>query len=120
MRRLLPPVLTVLFALSAAEAETTTSKDAAKKSTPKTTQKARLASTSLTGCLDQQGETYVLRELATAGAVSTLKGKAFSDDNFARYVGHKVTVHGTVQKEGETSVVQVNKVDDAGPGCSAK
>ena len=72
----------------------------------------------MTGCLDQQGETYVLRGLDQARRVATLRGKAFSDDNFARYVGHKVTVYGNVTKDGDTTVVHVTKVDDGGPGCS--
>jgi hypothetical protein len=84
-------------------------KENSKKSAPK--------QQSLTGCLDQQGETYVLRGLAAAGVLATLKGEAFPDDNFARYVGHKVTVHGSMQKEGESAVLRVTKVDDAGPGC---
>ena len=90
------------------------------KSEKKPTQKNRTATQSITGCVDQQGETYVLRELTAARTVTTLRGKAFSDDNFARYVGHKVTVHGTVQKQGDSSVVNVTKVDDAGPGCSSQ
>ena len=108
MRRVLLPLMIVLsLAWSAPETQTKTK---AKRS--------RTAGSTITGCLDQRGETYVLRELGTAGTVSTLKGKGFSDDNFARYVGHKVTVHGTIQKEGDTPVLHVTKVDDAGPGCS--
>jgi hypothetical protein len=120
MRRLLLPLMIALpLAWSTPETEGPR-KDAAKKSAPKTAEKGRSATNSLTGCLDQQGETYILRELGTAGTVSTLKGKAFSDDNFARYVGHKVTVHGTMQKEGDASVLHVTKVDDAGPGCTSR
>jgi len=74
----------------------------------------------ISGCVDQRGETYILRSLSEAENVATLRGKAFSDDNFARYVGHKVTVHGARQKEGEVAVVQVIKIDDGGPGCSGQ
>jgi hypothetical protein len=82
--------------------------------------KSSAATETITGCIDQSGEKYVLRSLSGAVAVVTLRGKAFSDDNFARYVGHKVTVHGTKQKEGESSVVHVTRIDDAGPGCSSR
>ena len=74
---------------------------------------------SVTGCLDQQGEAYVLRDLKDAAKVAVLRGKAFKDDNFAKYVGHKVTVHGDVTKEGETTIVHVTKIEDQGAGCSA-
>jgi hypothetical protein len=119
MRRLfLALVIAVPVAWSAPETQTKKPKAQAKKSASKSDGDKAAAPASLTGCLDQRGETYVLRELGTAGTVSTLKGKVFSDDNFARYVGHKVTVHGTLQKQGQTSVMLVTKVDDAGPGCS--
>jgi hypothetical protein len=119
MRHLLVPLaMTLQLAWSAPGPQTKTAKEPAKKSSQNAAEKARSAVKTLTGCLDQQGEGYVLRELRTAGAVSALKGKAFSDDNFARYVGHKVTVHGTMEKEGGRSVLHVTKVDDAGPGCS--
>jgi hypothetical protein len=87
------------------------------KSGNKVAERSRSAVEKITGCLDQQGETYLLRELTEAGKVTTLHGKGFSDDNFARYVGHKVTVHGTAAKYGETTIFQVTKVEDSGPGC---
>lgn len=90
------------------------------KSAKKPVQKSKTVTQSMTGCVDEKGETYVLRDLTAARAITTLRGKGFSDDNFARYVGHKVTVHGTIQKEGDSSVVNVTKVDDAGPGCSSQ
>jgi hypothetical protein len=74
----------------------------------------------MTGCLDEKGETYILRDLTGAREMATLRGKGFANDNFARYVGHTVTVHGTIEKEGELPVFNVTKIDDAGPGCSKK
>lgn len=113
-------MLRVLFVLMLAVLAVPLTWSAQGKSEKKTPQKNRAATQSITGCVDQQGETYVLRELTAARAVTTLRGKAFSDDNFARYVGHKVTVHGTVQKEGNVPVINVTKVDDASPGCSSQ
>jgi len=74
----------------------------------------------MTGCLDEKGEVYILRDLTTARETATLRGKGFTNDNFARYVGHTVTVHGTIEKEGDLTVVHVTKIDDAGPGCAKK
>lgn len=52
---------------------------------------------SMTGCVDQQGETYrLLPEGQAVGGVE-LRGRAFSDDNFARYLGSKVTVRGSLE-----------------------
>ncbi len=113
-RLLIAPLIAVSLAWSVPETGSNNTKAPAKKSPSKSTQM------SLTGCLDQQGETYVIRELSTAGAVSRLKGKSFSDDNFARYVGHKVTVHGTIEKQDQAAVMHVTKIDDAGPGCTGR
>ena len=67
--------------------------------------------TTATGCLDQRGEHYVLRSEADMSRISTLKAKGFTDDNFARYIGHKVTVHG--RQDGETfEVVRIENVSD--------
>jgi hypothetical protein len=119
MKRLLMLVI-VIFPLAFAlpEPGSKAAKDTVQKRSRKANEKDKTAMTQLTGCLDQQGDTYILRELGAAAKIATLKGKAFSDDNFARYVGHKVTVHGTLQKDAEAAVLHVTKVDDSGPGCS--
>ena len=57
--------------------------------------RSEAAQQEITGCLDQRGESYVLKSEKNMKEVTALKGKAFSDDNFARYVGHTVTVYGT-------------------------
>ena len=70
--------------------------------------------TSLTGCLDQRQETYVLTSGADMSTLTTLKGKSFSDDNFARYVGQKVKVSGSV----EANTMQVRRIDKVADTCS--
>ena len=72
----------------------------------------------LAGCVDERGETYVLVGDVRLKVIAKLKGRAFSDDNFARYVGHKVTVHGELKQDGEDKVLYVTKIDDGGLGCS--
>src|ERR671915_54788 len=85
---------------------------------PEKTQKKpkKAPESALTGCVDQRGEQYVLTSEKDMTAVSQLRGKAFSDDNFARYVGRKVTV------EGNTSngVFEVTKITQVAESCSAK
>ena len=96
-------VLTALFlafTLSAAPDK------ASKKSDPTN---SKNVATEVSGCLDQSGEQYVLKSETDMTVVTKLKGKGFSDDNFARYVGQKVTVHGTT-KGGVFEVVKVTKL----------
>lgn len=78
----------------------------------------RSATQAITGCLDQRGESYVLTELTEMRKVTTLKGEAFSDDNFARYVGHKVTAHGRIENAEGSTVMRVMKIVDIQEGCS--
>jgi len=88
---------------------------AADKKPRKKQSPAAKGQSSLTGCLDQRGELYVLRSESDMRRVSTLKGKGFSEDNFARYIGHKVTVYGQAA-EGAFDVVRIENVADT---CSS-
>lgn len=70
---------------------------------------ARKATEPMTGCVDQRGETYRLMPEGRATGGTVLRGRAFSDDNFARYVGHKVSVEGSL--EGDTlHVTKITKI----------
>jgi len=75
------------------------------------------AVTKMSGCIDQRDGIYVLTGDKELNAVAVLHGEGFSDDNFARYVGHKVTVEGTVAKEGDSSTVKVRKITDVADTC---
>jgi hypothetical protein len=77
-------------------------------SSPKTNQET------MTGCLDQRGERYVLTSETDMTAVTQLKGKGFSDDNFARYIGQKVTIQG----KANGSIFEVVKVTKVADTCS--
>ena len=46
--------------------------------------------------------------------ISTLRAKGFTDDNFARYIGHKVTVHG---RQG-CETFEVVKIENVSDTCS--
>jgi len=68
----------------------------------------------VTGCLDQREERYVLRSEADMSKITTLKAKGFTDDNFARYIGHKVSVYG----HGDGEVFEVVKIENLSDMCS--
>ena len=72
---------------------------------------------SMTGCLDQRGEAYFIAG-PDLKAEAQLKGKTFSDDNFARYIGHLVTVTGSVDRtSAEKPVVSVVKIENVKDTC---
>jgi hypothetical protein len=64
----------------------------------------------LSGCLDQTENSYILaHDQEKLKNNTTLVGRAFSDDNFARFVGHKVRLRGAV-KEGRLHVDLIEKI----------
>lgn len=80
---------------------------------------ARAAKTaSFTGCIDQKAENYVLtgdRELRT---IAVLHGDGFDDDNFARDMGHKVTIEGTLAGDADPKTIRVKKVTKISDSCA--
>ena len=71
----------------------------------------------LTGCVDQRGSDYVLAGDKELHEIAVLHYVGISDDNFAREVGHKVTVEGTLTKEGDTQVMRVTKLTTISETC---
>jgi hypothetical protein len=76
--------------------------------------------TSITGCLDQRGEEYVIRSTDDMARVTAVKGKGFSNDNFARYIGQQVRVQGAASKGAASndSTFEVTKIDKVADTCS--
>ena len=72
----------------------------------------------LTGCVDQRGNDFVLTGDKELLEIAVLHYVGISDDNFAREVGHKVTVEGKLSKEGDTRVMRVTKLTTISESCS--
>jgi hypothetical protein len=84
---------------------------------PETRQgQGRPAETTMTGCVDQKGDLFVLIG-PHMQSETILKGRAFSDDNFARFVGHKATVKGELKEEGDRKVLHAVRVEKAADTC---
>lgn len=79
---------------------------------------AKATTATLSGCVDQRDGIYVLTGDKELKAIADLHGAGFSDDNFARYVGHRVKVEGTVAKEGEKTTVKVRNITSIADVCS--
>jgi len=78
----------------------------------------KAATSTMTGCVDQRGDNYVLTGDKELNAFAVLHGEGFSDDNFARYMGHKVSVEGSTSRDGENVTVKVKKITDLADTCS--
>ena len=102
--RVVPVSLVLLGALAGADQRPGKKPPERKKTAEHTVTRA--------GCLDQRDEKYVLASEDEMRTVTELAGRAFSSDNFARFVGQKVRVRGAMDK-GAFQVDEIDKVADS-------
>lgn len=83
-------------------------------------QKRSAAKDSLTGCVDERDGQYVLTTDTDVKPVARLEPAAGSpEDNFAKHVGHKVTVRGKLsQQEGTLPVMRVESITVVSEKCA--
>ena len=99
-------VLGILFLVVCAQAQTGETRKSVKDS--------------LTGCVDERDGQYVLTNDTNLQTVARLQPEAgTADDNFARHVGHKVTVRGKLSREGTPPVMMVQSVVPVSDMCAA-
>jgi len=91
---------------------------AADKKPAKPSKGAAVKTTSFTGCIDQRGENYVLTGDKELRTVAILHGEGFKDDNFARDMGHKVTIEGTLTGDADPKTIRVTKVTKISDSCA--
>lgn len=90
----------------------------AKKSEGNTNQKKKPASTSLTGCVDQQEGQYVLVDDHDLKVVANLDAEGFPIEGFAKHVGQKVTVRGTQNPGDARPVFKVRTIETVSETCA--
>jgi hypothetical protein len=66
---------------------------------------------SLTGCVDEKTEVYILRTDDALKELATLEPVGFDKTNFARFVGHKVTVSGQLNATTTPPTMRVSSLD---------
>lgn len=81
--------------------------------------KTQPAKASLTGCVDERDGQYVLTNDTNLQPTARLKPAAGSpEDNFARHMGHKVTVRGVLAKEEPLPLMTVDSVETVSETCA--
>lgn len=98
-------LLSLLSLAAALEAQTSKKKPSPAK-----------ADQSLTGCVDQRDERFVLRDGKSTKVMAHLEGVGFSNDNFAQHLGHRVTVHGKLEA-GEPPLIKVRRIEMVSEVC---
>ena len=77
------------------------------------------AKASLTGCVDEHDGQYMLTNDTNLQPTARLKPAAGSpEDNFARFMGQKVTVKGALSKEEPLPVMTVESVQTVSQTCA--
>ena len=77
------------------------------------------AKASLTGCVDERDGQYVLTNDTNLQPTARLKPAAGSpEDNFARHMGHKVTVRGVLLKQDPLPIMTVESVETVSQTCA--
>jgi hypothetical protein len=76
---------------------------------------------SLTGCIDEgEGGRYVLIDAKTLAPLASLEAVGFPNEAFAKHLGNTVTVKGTIESTGSSSVMRVRAVETVSNGCGQK
>ena len=65
----------------------------------------------LTGCVDEKTDVYILRTDDMLKELATLEPVGFDRTNFARFVGHKVSVSGQLVTSTEPPTMRVSSLD---------
>jgi hypothetical protein len=82
--------------------------------------KAKAEAGSMTGCVDQQDGKYVLVDDRSLSPVADLEADGFPTEGFAKHVGNKVTVRGTVNSNGPRPLVKVRSIQRVSEGCKGQ
>jgi hypothetical protein len=74
----------------------------------------------LSGCVDEHNGQYVLIHDQTRELIANLEAEGFPTENFAKYLGHKVTVRGTSNPNGAHPVFKVRSVETISETCGSQ
>jgi len=65
----------------------------------------------VTGCVDEKTDVYILRSDDQLRELATLEPVGFDRTNFARFVGHKVAVSGQLVTTTQPPTIRVSSLD---------
>jgi len=74
-------------------------------------------SASMTGCIDEDNGHYVLISDRTRATIANLEAEGFPVEGFAKHVGHRVTVRGTVNPAGDVPLFRVRSIETINETC---
>jgi hypothetical protein len=72
---------------------------------------------SMTGCVDEQNGSYVLVKGPEMKVAATLEADGFPPEGFAKFVGHTITIRGTLVSNGNPPLFKVRSMDKVSDTC---
>ena len=97
---LLVPMLALGWVIASPSALRASEQAQKQQSKEKDPPPAKSAAASMTGCVDEQEGSYLLLSDQTMNPIASLVADGFDKEDFAKHVGHKVTVRGTSNPQG--------------------
>jgi len=73
---------------------------------------------SLTGCIDEQNGRYVMINDRTLDPIADLQADGFDTEDFAKHVGHRVTVRGTSNPGDTRPLFKVKSIEALSDTCA--
>jgi competence protein ComGC len=75
---------------------------------------------SMTGCIDQQADRYVLIDQRSRDAIADLEAEGFPAEGFAKHLGQKVIVRGTVNQRNDRPLFRVRSIETVSESCEPR
>ena len=110
-RRIVSVMLSAIFVIGSSAA-------ALAEQEPQPQKESKSQSASMTGCVDEQNGRYVLTNDTDLALIAILEADGFPTEAFAKHLGHKVTVRGTVIPGGTQPTFKVRSVAAVSDTCS--
>lgn len=106
-------ILGLIYACNVLAADQSSQKPGQKKEQPK----AKNASASLTGCVDEDEGQYILIDVRSRAPIANLEAEGFPTESFAKHLGHKVTVRGTSNPGAGRPLFRVRSIESVSESC---
>jgi hypothetical protein len=113
-RRMFPLVLFAIFLATGSSNAAL----APQQQQPQPKKESKSAGDSMTGCIDEQAGHYVLTNDRDLALIAILEADGFPTEAFAKHLGHKVTVRGTIIPGAPQPTFKVRTVAPVSDTCA--
>jgi len=84
---------------------------------PQPTKEPPSSAATMTGCVDEQNGIYVLVKGPEMKVAANLQADGFPTEGFAKFVGHTITIRGTLVSNAAPPLFKVRSMDKVSDTC---